>query len=155
VKYRLASTDDCPLLADWNDQLIQDEGHRNPMTVTELEQRMRAWLTTGEYQALLFEERGECVAYVLYSETETEIYLRQFFVVRDRRRAGIGRRIVEQLFTKLWPQHKRWSVDVLTKNESALSFWRSMGYQEYSLILEIMPKNKLTRRPADQETITQ
>jgi hypothetical protein len=45
MTFRLASVDDCRLLAEMNHQLIQDEGHRNKMTVAELERRMRGWLS--------------------------------------------------------------------------------------------------------------
>lgn len=145
MKSRTAITDDYPMLAAWNHQLIQDEGHRNPMSVAELEQRMREWLTSGEYQALLFDDNDETVAYALFRETEKEIYLRQFFVTPHRRREGIGRRAIKQLFIEYWPQNKRWTVDVLAQNQTAISFWRAMGYTDYALTLEIMP----TRKPGD------
>jgi GNAT superfamily N-acetyltransferase len=139
MKYRIADSTDYPMLAAWNHQLIQDEGHRNPMTIAQLEQRMREWLSNGEYQAILFDEYDETVAYALFRETEKEIYLRQFFVVTHRRREGIGRRAIKQLFTECWPKNKRWTVGVLTQNQKAISFWRAMGYTDYALTLEIMP----------------
>ena len=43
MDYRLANNDDLDLLAEWNHQLIQDEGHRNRMTAPELRERMRGW----------------------------------------------------------------------------------------------------------------
>jgi GNAT superfamily N-acetyltransferase len=131
--------DDSPLLAQLNQQLIQDEGHRNRMTLTELERRMRGWLT-NEYRAVLYEDGGEVVAYALFREQEQEIYLRQLFVVPDRRRQGIGRRAVEILRSQVWPKTKRLTVDVLVTNHSALAFWRAVGYQDYALTLEIMPE---------------
>lgn len=139
MRYRLATTDDYPLLATLNHQLIRDEGHRNPMTEAELEDRMRGWLTSGEYQAMLFEQAGQVVAYALYRENETEVYLRQFFVARPRRREGIGRRAIQILFTEVWPRHKRWTVSVLVQNTTAVAFWRAVGYVDYDLTLEIMP----------------
>jgi GNAT superfamily N-acetyltransferase len=140
MQYRLASAEDCPTLAVLNAQLIQDEGHRNAMTVAQLEDRMRGWLSTGEYQALLWEEHHEVVAYALFRETAAEVYLRQFFVVRHRRREGIGRQAITALFTQVWPRHKRWTVSVLVKNASAVAFWRAAGYTDYDLTLEIMPQ---------------
>jgi len=110
------------------------------MTVPELEQRMRGWLT-GEYQAVIYENAGEFVAYALYCEREREIYLRQLFVVRHRRSQGIGRRAVEILRSQIWPKNKRLTVEVLTANERAVSFWRSVGYADYSLSLEILPES--------------
>src|SRR6266404_7565286 len=99
MTFRRATLDDCALLAELNHQLIRDEGHRNRMTVPELEQRMKGWLAS-EYAAVLFEDGKEIVAYALYREEPDEIYLRQLFVVRDRRRQGIGRKALEILRAK-------------------------------------------------------
>jgi GNAT superfamily N-acetyltransferase len=140
VPYRVAADEDCPALAELNHQLIRDEGHRNPMTIAQLEERMRDWLASGEYRALLLEEDGEVVAYALYRETEAEVYLRQFFVVRHRRREGIGRRAMNELISQVWPQHKRLTVDVLAGNTVGVAFWRAMGYSDYALTLERMPR---------------
>ena len=96
MTFRRATQDDCALLADLNHQLIRDEGHRNRTTVPELEQRMRGWLAS-EYAAVIFEDGKEVVAYALYREQTEEIYLRQLFVVRNRRRQGIGRQAFEIL----------------------------------------------------------
>lgn len=135
---RPATSDDCPLLAELNHQLIRGEGHRNPMTVPELEQRLRDWLA-GEYRAVIFEDAGEVVAYALFREQPQEIYLRQLFVVRHRRSQGIGRRAVEILRTQIWPTTKRLTVEVLVANQRAVRFWRAVGYTDYALSLEIMP----------------
>ena len=81
MKFRHATSVDCAMLAELNQLLIRDEGHRNKMTVPELEQRMKGWLAS-EYAAVLFENDGEVVAYALYREQPEEIYLRQLFVVR-------------------------------------------------------------------------
>ena len=137
---RPATVDDCPRLAELNHQLIRDEGHRNPMTVAELEQRMRGWLA-GEYRVVLFEDGGEVVAYALFREQSEEIYLRQLFVVRHRRRQGIGRRAVEMLRSQVWPKSKRLTVDVLVGNEGGVAFWRQLGFTDYCLTLEIPPEN--------------
>lgn len=139
MEWRFAVPDDIPALAVLNQQLIQDEGHRNPMPVPELEERMRRWLVSGEYRAVLFFLEGELVAYALYKETSEEIYLRHFFVVRHRRREGIGRAAMGKLFADVWPQGKRLSVSVLVENTAALSSWRAMGYKDYALTLAIMP----------------
>ena len=57
MEHYQATTADLPLLAKLNKQLIEDEGHRNPMTVAELETRMRNWLESGIYEAWLFKQR--------------------------------------------------------------------------------------------------
>jgi GNAT superfamily N-acetyltransferase len=108
----VATAEDCPTLAELNYQLIRDEGHHNPMTPVQLEERMRSWLTSGNYRAVLFDDNHEVVAYALFRETDAEVYLRQFFVVPHCWREGIGRRVMGELFSKLLPRHKRWTVSV-------------------------------------------
>lgn len=120
--------------------MIRDEGHRNRMTVPELEQRMRGWIS-GEYRAMIYEDGGEVVAYALFREEAEEIYLRQLFVVRHRRSQGLGRRAVELLRSQIWPKTKRLTVEVLVANKRAVNFWRSVGYSDYALSLEILPAN--------------
>ncbi len=78
------------------------------------------------------------MAYALFRETAAEVYLRQFFVVRHRRRA------IAELCAQVWPRHKRWTVSVLVKNAPAVAFWRAMGYTDYALTLEIMPQGQPT-----------
>ena len=138
MTFRFATGADCPLLAELNDQLIRDEGHRNAMTALQLENRMRDFLA-GEYRAVVFEESGEVVAYALFQEQPEEIYLRQLFVVREKRRQGIGRKTVEILRDQVWSKTKRLTVEVLVGNESAVAFWRAVGYRDYALTLEVMP----------------
>jgi len=138
MNYRRATENDCSLLAKLNHQLISDEGHRNRMAVPELEQRMNDWLAK-EYSAILFSIADDVIAYALYREQSEEIYLRQLFVIRQHRRKGIGRQALDILRSKIWPKNKRLTVEVLVKNETALAFWRAMGFRDYCLALEIMP----------------
>mgnify|MGYP003976639691 CR=1 FL=1 len=139
MKYHFADDDDLDLLAEWNHQLIRDEGHRNPMAVPELRERMRGWLDDG-YKAVVFGREAKPMAYALYRESATEIYLRQLFVRRDRRREGIGRQAVAVLRDYIWPRHKRLTVEVLTANGPGVAFWHSVGYRDYCLTLEVMPE---------------
>jgi predicted acetyltransferase len=142
MMYRQAILNDCALLAELNHQLIHDEGHRNKMTVPELEQRMKGWLAS-EYAAVIFEDCEEVISYALYREQPEEISLRQLFVARNRRRQGIGRQAFEILRSIIWPANKRLTVEVLVKNEAAVAFWRAVGCKDYSLKLEILPKKNL------------
>ena len=133
-----ATPEDAPVLAEMNRLLIQDEGHRNPMTLPELESRMRAWLV-GEYEAVLFEHESHPVAYALYRQDQDSIYLRQLFVEREQRRRGIGRQAMSLLFAEVWPAGTRISVEVLVKNRGAHNFWRAMGFGDYAVTLEKIP----------------
>ena len=138
MQHRPATLADCPLLAEFNHQLIQDEGHRNAMTIPELEKRLRQWLA-NDYAAILFTNAGEIAGYALYTETTHEIYLRHLFVVRHRRRQGIGSAAIEILRSKVWPTRKRLTVEVLAQNTGAIAFYHSVGYLDYSLKLEFLP----------------
>jgi ribosomal protein S18 acetylase RimI-like enzyme len=138
MEYHIANETDLDILARWNHQLIRDEGHRNPMTVSQLRERMRQWLS-GDYTAVIFDKDGEPVAYALYRESKDEIYLRQLFVKRENRNRGIGKEAVRILKEEIWTKSKRLTVDVLSHNKAAIAFWRSAGYKDYCLTLEIMP----------------
>jgi GNAT superfamily N-acetyltransferase len=127
------------LLAELNHQLIRDGRHRNNMDLPQLTDRMRAWLANGEYAAQIFEEGTAVVAYALFRDGGSELYLRQMFVVRDRRRQGIGRQAMQILRDFVWPKNKRLTVAVLSDNTAALGFYRALGYVDYSVTLEIPP----------------
>jgi predicted acetyltransferase len=111
------------------------------MTVPQLADRMRGWLAT-DYEAMIFQDGDDVVAYALYRDEAEQIYLRQLFVVRDRRREGIGRQAVNILCDNVWPKNKRLLVEVLCHNKAAIEFWKAVGFREYSLALEITPENR-------------
>ena len=148
MNFRHATLNDCALLAELNHQLIRDEGHRNRMTVPELKERMECWLA-DEYSAALFEDQGQVIACAVYRLQPTEIYLRQLFVVRHRRRQGVGRQVLEILRSSIWPKNRRLTVEVLARNAAAVAFWRAVGYQDYSLKLEILPAPLPPENPAE------
>jgi GNAT superfamily N-acetyltransferase len=139
LSHRLAVTADADHLGAMNQRLIQDEGHRNPMTLPELQQRMRGWLP-GDYRAVLFEDTAGIAAYALFREEPGHIYLRQLFVERDRRRRGYGLAAMQILRHDIWPLEKRVTVEVLVANHAALSFWKKACFQEYCLTLEMLPR---------------
>ncbi len=137
MRYRKAHLADVNLLAEMNHQLIQDEGHRNPMDVPELERRMVDFLE-GEYDAIIFRLDDDTpVAYALYRHDRDSIYLRQFFVHREYRRQGIGRQAMQTLLSEIWPRGCPITVEVLVKNTAAHEFWKAMGFEDYSIMLEL------------------
>lgn len=132
---RQATIDDASLLAEMNAHLIQDEGHRNRMTLPELTARMHAWLL-GEYAAVIFCREEQPVGYALYRDDDDSLYLRQFFIGRAHRRAGIGRAAIRILREEIWPPRQRIRVDVLTTNTRGITFWRAIGFEDAVLTLE-------------------
>lgn len=135
MSFQPATRSDISLLAELNRQLIRDEGHRNSMSLAQLEDRMVGWLD-GEYQAILFEHDGTVVGYALYKEESEWLYLRQFFVVPDFRRRGIGRCALNWLMSHVWKNAERIRLDVLAGNTEAIAFWREMGFESYCLTME-------------------
>jgi GNAT superfamily N-acetyltransferase len=138
LAYRPAAVDDCELLGAWNKQLIDDEGHDNPMNVRELAERMRGWLA-GEYRAMIFEQNGVPVAYALFRDAPEWIHLRHFFVVRDRRRRGIGARALALLQEDVFSRGRRVLVEAMERNRGGIAFWRNAGFVDRYVGLVLQP----------------
>ncbi len=136
MEYAIATHADAAMLARFNQALIRDEGHRNRMTLPELEERMRGWLA-GEYEAVVFSEAGCDLGYALYRRDPEWIYLRQFYVRPDHRRIGVGRTAMRWLIENPWKDAPRIRVEVLVGNAPAIAFWRSVGFLDYCLTLEL------------------
>jgi GNAT superfamily N-acetyltransferase len=136
VRWRFATLDDARLLATLNQQLIEDEGHRNPMHVDQLELRMRGWLTT-DYRAVLFQGDSEILAYALFRDLDGGgVYLRHFFVARNVRRHGVGGQAIQLFHDEVLAPGTRIAVEVLTSNHGGRSFWSALGFREYAVTLE-------------------
>jgi GNAT superfamily N-acetyltransferase len=135
MQYRLATTADAPLLSRMNHRLIRDEGHRNAMSVAELQARMEGWLG-GKYEAVLFSDATGPAGYALFRRDEDYIYLRQFFVEPDRRRQGIGRAAMTWLLENAWNEAPRIRLEVLVGNSAGIAFWRSLGFVDYCVTME-------------------
>jgi GNAT superfamily N-acetyltransferase len=138
LTWRYAQVEDCGVLGAWNHRLIQDEGHRNPMTVDQLTSRMAKWIE-GEYKAALFLCDTKAIGYALFKPQTDLVHLRQFFIVPESRRKRLGSHCFDLLRHEVWPHSARLTVDVLCHNAAGMSFWRSLGYQDYCLTLEILP----------------
>src|SRR5262249_7971841 len=135
MQYRLATADDTLLLATMNHRLIRDEGHRNAMSVGELEGRMRTWLES-DYHAILFEDDDGTAGCALFKQEPEWTYLRQFFVEPARRRMGIGTAAIEWLLANAWQNAPRIRIDVLVGNGEGIEFWRSCGFADYCITME-------------------
>jgi hypothetical protein len=79
LEYRQAVPEDAALLARMNQHLIRDEGHRNSISLVQLEERMSTWLR-NEYKAFIFLKTQEPVGYVLFRPEADWLYVRQLFV---------------------------------------------------------------------------
>jgi GNAT superfamily N-acetyltransferase len=136
LEYRFAKQEDTGLLAEMNQLLISDEGHRNDMTLDQLGERMSGWLG-GEYTAVVFSEGAKVVGYALYRIDAEWVYLRQLFVKAGMRRKGIGRQAVTWLKKNAWKNDKIIRVEVLVGNPEGVSFWKAVGFEDYCVTMEM------------------
>ena len=138
LRYRFAGARDAQLLARLNLLLVEDGADFGPADPAYFQRRMQRWLSDGRNRAVLFEdERGRLQAYALYKEDAAEIYLRQFLVLRAARRRGVGREAFALLRSRIWSADKRLTLEVLSANRGAYRFWRSLGYRNCAVTLEI------------------
>lgn len=107
------------------------------MKASEREGRLGRWIDS-EYIAVLFSSQHQTLGYTLYRPTDPDseglvpgVFIRQFFVVRDVRRQGIGRQMFEILTEHIWPDNCNILLDTEYENRGAQAFWRSLGFAEY------------------------
>lgn len=127
MNHRPANDSDLDLLAIWNKQLIEDEGHDNSMTVAQLRERMSDWLQ-GDYQVVVFSKTSTPSAYTVFQDRDGHISLRQFFVDRAQRRCGIEKEALAILENCILPGSKSVMVEVMAWNQSGLAFWEAAGF---------------------------
>ncbi len=125
---------DIQLLTDMNRQLIQDEGHRNLMTLPELYRRIQRWLAE-EYRALIIQDDAMVIGYILFRRDTDWLYIRQFFIVPAFRRKGLGKLAIQKLREDVW-RNTKIRLDVLVGNFHGVAFWESAGFSGYSLTME-------------------
>ena len=144
MEFRYAEQADAAFLADINRQLIEDEWDGGGMSLERLEARMRRWIADDEYRAVLFRENDADVAYALVSLDEDSAFIRHFFVIKEHRGRGVGRRAIETLFDRVVPPGFRTTLDVLASNTSGHQFWRSQGFSDYAVRMERLPRDAET-----------
>lgn len=125
---------DAPELAAMNKCLIVDEGSDNPMSMPELEQRMRGFLE-GEYHGVLVRVGFETAGYCLYKPEEAQygsqpgIYLRQYYIKPEYRKLGLGRAALQKIIKNFFGGAAYVSLDVLECNTVGKAFWVNAGFK--------------------------
>lgn len=128
---------DLDVLTTMNDQLIRDEQHRFQPARDQIQERMSRWLETGEYAAVIFQVRGADAGYVLFRQEPDWAYLRQFLVMPDYRRQGVGRAAIAWLLKNRWQGASRIRLDVLVHNTAGIAFWKAIGFKDYCVTMEL------------------
>ena len=132
IKIRACGIDDCAVLARFNKQLIEDERNDNPMSVDELQDRMRQFISS-EFRAFFFLAKRKIVGYALVKMDSMPLYLRQFFICREHRRKGYGREAFAQLLAFFGAD--KMDIEVLQWNQAGIAFWKSLGFETRSLYM--------------------
>jgi len=133
IYLRPATLADAEELAVMNRQLIEDEKHDNPMTISELEERMKGFLTDGYEAIMCTGDQSKTIGYALINKTAKPLYLRQFFINRNERRKGYGRRFFNELLEHLYTNAI--DIEVMIWNEAGKAFWESLNFQPRSLYM--------------------
>lgn len=89
-----------------------------------------------EYELLVWEEKGTAVGFVAFTEDE----LAWLYVNPQYQRRGIGRSLAEHALKKMIPGEKM--VEVLFGNEPARTLYRSLGFDQETIVRGKMPGNE-------------
>ena len=125
-----------PLVACWNVELHEDEGS-TPMTLESAEIRLRKWLTNDSFQILIVTVADQPIGYLLYQVVPAtpdirgsveSIYVRQFYIVRNARRCGHGKKAIEQFTQQVLNDTHPLRLDVKVSNPAGRKFWESLGF---------------------------
>lgn len=134
---------DFDVLAQMNRELIEDEGHRNPMSVLQLKERFRRFVTEDGYTVDLVLFGGEVAGFAThrYEPDDAEasgmhVHLRQFYIARGKRRGGIGTSALELLIHARFKAGDRIFLDVLEANPGGKHFWSKTGFTPYGTTME-------------------
>lgn len=125
-----------------NKRLIEDEGSSNPMTLLQLENRLRIWLQ-AEWRGVLFFENTQSVGYAIYRlqrqdfDNRETAYIRHYFIERDYRRKGYGSEGLKKLRSEILAKNTTIYLEVLTHNARGRAFWQSLGFTEYSVTMRL------------------
>ncbi len=139
MQWRFASDVDTELLAAMNEQLIADEGHRNPMGVAELRARNGRLAGVGIPRSRVRTGRQSSRVHAASSRRAWSYspapVLRRAPIPASRHRT----RRVPPVSSRGLPGASRIVLEVLTANAAARAFWATVGFREYALTLELDP----------------
>ena len=101
---------------------------------------MRTWLDEGRCDAALAQRDEQPVAYVVWREDPdyADVFVRQFFVVREHRSQGLGRRLFQTAVEEFWPGLLL-RLDVYDSNPRSGAFWESLGFVPFSRLMRREP----------------
>lgn len=130
--------------AAMNLQLQRDEGSR-VMALEDAIRRLSHWLE-NDYTCLVFQLNRQLAGYVLYRPTDPDseghaggIYIRQFFILPEFRRRGLGKAAFTRLTEEILSPETYITLEALTANPAGRAFWQALGFREYCVRYEREP----------------
>jgi GNAT superfamily N-acetyltransferase len=143
VTIRTAESAQFELLARMNKELIEDEGHRNPMSVAQLQQRFERFVSSEGYSLDLVLWRDDIIGFATYRQEPDNaeacgyhIHLRQFYISRAVRGRGLGSLAFEALMRARFKRGERIFLNVLETNPRGREFWKKTGFKPYDTTME-------------------
>ncbi|KOP67391.1 hypothetical protein AMS62_20720 [Bacillus sp. FJAT-18019] len=140
-----ANLDDVHMLTERNQELIREENSENPMTYSQLYNRMSGFLD-NDWRAVFLIINDEIAGYALFRERENgfdpnqkEIYLRQYLIRKNYRGRGWGREGIHLLMSNIFSPNATIHIDVLESNPGGRKFWESMGFKPYYINMRLTP----------------
>jgi ribosomal protein S18 acetylase RimI-like enzyme len=141
LRLRPPRPDELERVARMNVALQEDEG-AYVMRIEHALARLRAWLD-GPYRCTVFVDGEDLAGYALHRPTDPDseghpggVYLRQLFIVRERRRRGLGREAFSLLVSEVFPEGCYITLEALVANPDGQAFWKALGFREYSVRFE-------------------
>ena len=142
MTFRFANSSDLPVVAQMNRELLQGERLASDLSECEVLDRLAKWMAEG-HRIILFDLECQPVGYALFSFGERLgeqlVYLRHFFIRKEHRRKGYGRKAMEHLESEIWPRGVSVYVDTRAENRGALDFWKSLHFEVFSVTLARRP----------------
>lgn len=115
------------VLTEMNITLRADEQMDNAMSRSEVEARMRNFITGEQYQVYTINSTGAIVGYAVVGVTRKPLYLRQFFIEAPKRGQGLGTQALTELRHLL--SADRLDVEVMVWNPRAIRFYEKNGFR--------------------------
>jgi 8-oxo-dGTP pyrophosphatase MutT (NUDIX family) len=140
-----AEEESLPLLAEYNRQLLKEQGIGQERTIAELENRLHE-LLVGDYQAVIFYWKGEPAGYCLYRLHPRYAYIRNIHIQPDlRKKVGVA-----EAFALLRKEELQdfatIRLDVPESDKEGLALWESQGFRPRSVRLELHTAKRPGRR---------
>lgn len=120
-----------------------DPFYRTPADMKNLSKNISGWLKERRERVLVAEQDGKIIGYVRGSigrrpyyvrEREVVVLIDDLFVKKTHRRQKAGEQLLKELFH--WFSEKKATTAMLyvdARNESAIKFWKKMGFVEFTL----------------------